>query len=248
MFSFFGNKKIRIAESGLLHGFWDVHSHLLPGVDDGCCSLEESITVLRALRNLGFSGGFCTPHVMTEMPDNTPDSLSSRFAGFKEAVEAEMDFRLCLAAEYLVDENFRRQMGKEYLLSYDGSHVLIEISFNQIPLGFYSAVFGLCSSGYTPVLAHPERYCHIFKTDEEYRALKRKGCLFQMNLLSLSGHYGQSVQKRCQQLLSEGMYDFMGTDTHRLRHVELIGSMELNENRIDALRRLKDNNRVLFKE
>ncbi len=199
----------------------DIHSHLLPGIDDGSPSVEMSERLFSEMKKIGFSDFICTPHIMTSIWDNTPDSISSA----QKDIQASENFQLLNinirhAAEYMMDSSFSQKVKAKELLCLKDNYVLVEMSYTNPPIQLFDIVFELQCAGYKPVLAHPERYNFFHKNMEAYEKLRNAGCLFQMNLLSTVGYYSTSVAECADKLLKKGFIDFCGSDVHHLKHTE----------------------------
>ena len=229
-------KRPTLEESGFFQGFTDWHSHILPGVDDGVQTLEESLRVLEEYERLGVREVWLTPHIMEDIP-NTTAHLRQRFqelqAAYSQGVpgnpvvethscvssnKAETSSRLTLhlAAENMLDSLFEERLEQNDLLPIgpNGDHLLVETSYFSPPMGMRDILQRVQAKGYHPVLAHPERY--LYMTDHAYRQLKDMGVKFQLNQFSLYGLYGKEAQKRAIALRKMDMYDYVGTDLHRL--------------------------------
>ncbi len=198
----------------------DMHSHLLPGLDDGVPTLEESLEIIRALSELGYRKIITTPHIMSERYPNTAEVIREKVAEVQEAVKkAGIPVQFSAAAEYFMDGHFEELLKNDALLTLDQDRrVLVEMSFLHPPLPLQQYLFEMQTRGYKPVLAHPERYPFYHLKLDEYQALKAAGCEFQVNILSITGHYGPDVQQSAQLLLKHKMVDYLGTDAHRARH------------------------------
>lgn len=204
-------QKQTLAASGVLRGMTDYHSHLLPGVDDGVQTVEESLEILRLYEQLGIREVWFTPHIMEDIP-NTTAGLRSRFEQFQKNYTGNI--RLHLAAEYMLDNLFKERLAHRDLLPIgeEGNHLLVETSYFNPPVDFYSIIKKVKSVGYFPVLAHPERYVYMGEID--YLHLKELEIKFQLNLFSLMGIYGRSVKKRAEWVQKRNFVDFYGTDVH----------------------------------
>ena len=238
MLSLFRKKKYL---ADLLRGFTDIHNHTLPGIDDGAKNLEDSVEILRKYKKLGINQIVCTPHVMNEYYSNTQetihtayDSLNKKIKNIPELTDTTINY----AAEYMMDQHFLEIMNNTKLLTIKENFVLVEMSYFQAPINLNDILFKLQTKGYKPILAHPERYAFLHsKSLEKYKELKDRGCFFQMNLLSLTDHYGYNIQKMGKDLLSNNLIDFLGSDTHRVDHLEKIGAIKLSrkiENQVKA--------------
>ena len=206
----------------------DMHSHLLPGLDDGAETLDHSLDLLRELRALGFRKLILTPHIMGDFFKNTPEGVRAALATLREAaaVAGLGDVTLECAAEYYLDEWLGRKLadGTE-LLTFGGEkkYLLLETSYLNEPLNLLGTIFDLKAAGYRPVLAHPERYVYYYGRFAEIEKLRREyDVLLQINLNSLAGYYSPAARKVAEQLIDGSLVDFVGTDTHHLRHTEAL--------------------------
>ena len=200
-----------------LSGFTDYHSHILFGVDDGVKTLEVSLQVLQRYEELGIAEVWCTPHIMEDIP-NTPAALRTRFAELQAAYQGPI--KLHLSAENMMDHLFEERLEQNDLLPHgpDGNRLLVETSYFTPPMGMTNILRRIKTKGYFPVLAHPERYVYMDKSD--YRTLKGMDILFQLNLSSLAGGYGPDAEKKSHWLLKKGYYNLAGSDLHSLRNTQ----------------------------
>ena len=220
----FGEKGKGVEDFGLLHT--DMHAHWLPGIDDGAESLSESLDMIRQMVALGYRRLIATPHVMTDLFDNTPETIQGTLEQVRMAAEAEgLDIQLDAAAEYLLDEGFPDRLRADRLLTLPGNHLLVEFSFVSPPANQDALFFDIQTKGYRPVLAHPERYRYFHKRFADYRVLAERDIRLQVNLLSLTGYYGKEVKQVAEQLLAEGLVSLLGTDAHNARHLAGIREM-----------------------
>lgn len=210
----FGKKAL----SEIWIGATDCHSHILPGVDDGVADMETSLKILAAYEKLQIKEVWCTPHVMEDIP-NTTEDLKSRFAELKAAYHGPV--RLNLAAEYMMDGLFLDRLEQGDLLTHghEGNSLLVETSYYTPPMDLYGILESVKGKGYYPILAHPERYLYMKMSD--YEPLKKKGLRFQLNVASLSGAYGEDAVKKAQKLLKDGAYNYIGSDIHRYRQLQI---------------------------
>lgn len=204
-------KRIPLKDSGIFKGFTDWHCHLLPGVDDGVQTMEETLQVLSLYEQSGVEKVWLTPHIMEDMP-NTTALLRERFAELQAAYTGPIKLRL--ASENMLDNLFEERLGKNELLPLgeDGRHLLVETSYFNPPMGLSNILLRIKTKGYVPVLAHPERYNYMDEND--YLQLKSINVKFQLNLFSLAGAYGTGVRKKAEWLMKKGLYDITGTDIH----------------------------------
>lgn len=212
-------KKYSIASSGILQGFTDWHCHLLPDVDDGVRTMEESLQILSSYEHYGIKEVWLTPHIMEDMPNST-SFLRSRYAELKTAYKGPII--LHLASENMLDSLFeeRLQQGDLLPLGKEGKHLLVETSYFNPPYGLQDILQRIMSRGFFPVLAHPERY--IYMGQKDYELLKQQNVAFQLNLPSLVGAYGEDAKRKAKWLLDNGYYQYSGTDTHRSSSWEVI--------------------------
>lgn len=211
MFGF--RKRQTLAQSGFFRGFVDWHCHILPGVDDGVQTMDEALHILAAYERLGIREVWLTPHIMEDIPNPTA-RLRERFAELLAAYKGNVV--LNLAAENMLDKLFeeRLEQGDLLPLDKDGRHLLVETSYFNPPMGLDDILRRIQAKGYYPLLAHPERY--IYMEENDYARLKSMHIKFQLNLFSLMDLYGKEVRKRAKELQSKGMYDYIGTDLHRI--------------------------------
>lgn len=198
----------------------DFHSHLLPGIDDGAKSVEETIDLISDLQKMGITQIITTPHVMKNVWDNTRKNIEGKHAQTAQILKNKgIELPFHAAAEYLMDGNFTELFQSEPLLTLKDNYVLVEMSYINPPIQLYDIIFDLQVAGYKPVLAHPERYLFYHSNFSEYQKLKHAGCLLQLNLLSVVGYYGTPVAEAARQLLKKGMIDFAGSDVHHQNHL-----------------------------
>ena len=229
---FFKKKEIPLNEF-FPKGFVDIHSHLLPGIDDGAQDLETSIALIQKMSSYGIKNFITTPHILGDLYPNTPKIIKSKLKEVKDELLKRniTDITIDAAAEYMMDEQFSAIIEKdEEILTLKDNLVLVEMSYFSPPINLYDTLFQLQLKGYKPVLAHPERYNSYHTNFQNYYKLKRAGCLFQLNLLSLTEQYGKYVQKTAEKLLKENMYDFVGTDTHHQNHLQLLEKVGTKKN------------------
>ncbi|MBG6109843.1 tyrosine-protein phosphatase YwqE [Flavobacterium sp. CG_9.10] len=218
MFTLFKSKPV--LKDLIPEGHIDIHSHLLPGIDDGARNFEDTLRLTQALQGFGVSQFITTPHIIQYVWDNTHEQILSKKA--TTALELEKNnitVPFSAAAEYLMDDQFVQLFQSHELLTLKDNYVLVEMSYINAPIQLYSILFDLQVAGYIPVLAHPERYLFYHNNFNEYVKLKRAGCLFQLNLLSVVGYYGAEITKISEQLLAKGMYNYVGSDVHHDKHI-----------------------------
>ncbi len=204
----------------------DMHSHLLPGIDDGLKEVEQSVEFIKQLQLLGYRKLICTPHIFSDLYPNTPQTILPKLNLVRNALAvAEINVEIEAAAEYMIDHEFGQLLAvtkKEHLLTISGKYILVEMSYLSPSPNVEQIIFELRMLGLTPILAHPERYNYYHDKFEQYERFKELGCVLQVNLLSLSGGYGPSVQKAAEKLFKTGLVDMLGTDMHHERHLEML--------------------------
>lgn len=215
----------------------DIHSHILPGIDDGCENLKESVELLKRLENLGLKKFFFTPHIMSEIYPNTMETISNKYEQLKTVKEAA-HLMSGFAAEYMVDTSFDKMLNNEpeKILALPGNYVLLELSYLEESKLIEKAVFDLKIKGFFPILAHPERYLYYHKNPQKIQRLKEIGCLLQLNLLSIFSYYGKNESRMANFLIEKGWINLLGTDSHHTRHVK---ALELGLQRRDILNQFK---------
>jgi protein-tyrosine phosphatase len=219
MFSFFKTKTI--LKDLIPDNHIDIHSHLLPGIDDGAKNSEDSHFLISELQKMGISDFITTPHIFRGFYDNTFDGIKkTETETISELKKIGIHAPLRAAAEYLMDDHFISLVQKNEILTLKDNYVLVEMSYLNAPINLYDILFDLQVAGYKPVLAHPERYSFYHKNFNEYIKLKNAGCLFQLNLLSTVGYYGPDVAECAKKLLEKGLIDYVGTDTHHKKHID----------------------------
>lgn len=204
----------------------DMHSHLLPGIDDGSPDMETSLRLIRGMAALGYRKLITTPHVMWDMYKNTSDIILTQLELVRKEIEiAAIDIEFNAAAEYFLDDYAAGLIRKnEPLLPISGNMVLVEFSLAHPSFSLKEILFEMVMQGYQPVIAHPERYIYLEHNKEFYQELRDIGCLFQLNLLSLAGYYGKSVYELAMYLVKNDYYDLLGSDLHHSRHLEALSN------------------------
>lgn len=202
----------------------DMHSHLLSGIDDGSPDIKTSIQLVKGMMELGYSKLITTPHIMWDMYKNTREIILEKLELLRKAVKEEgINVEINAAAEYFLDDYVHGLIkNNEPLLPVSGNMVLVEFSMAFPSHSLKDILFDMQMQGYQPIIAHPERYIYLEKNKEFYEELKDIGCLFQLNVLSLTTYYGRSVQELAQYLIKKEYYDLIGTDLHHYRHLDAL--------------------------
>jgi protein-tyrosine phosphatase len=201
----------------------DVHSHFIPGIDDGPETLAQCVELVGAMYQLGYRKLITTPHIMSDFYRNTPEIILSGLDKLREAADkAGITIELEAAAEYYCDHAFEQIIGKSKLLTFSGNKVLMELSYMNPSDNFDTVTFKLQTEGYIPVLAHPERYPYWYHNMDQYVSIKEKGVLMQVNIGSLAGHYGSGPKRIAERMIENNLVDILGSDVHKMSHIALI--------------------------
>lgn len=233
------SKKKSLKDTGVFEGFTDWHSHILPGVDDGIQTMENSLEVLAEYERLGFRKVWLTPHIMEDYP-NTTEDLKLRFEELKSAWKGNVE--LALASENMLDNLFEERLkNNDFLpIGEEGRHLLVETSYYTPPYAMDEMMEAARKNGYFLILAHPERYRYM--EEKDYRKLKEEGVFFQSNILSLMGAYGESAKKNAEWLLDKNMIDMFGSDVHKLGHIKAnIEVKSVKPGHIEAIKKVLAN-------
>ena len=202
----------------------DMHSHLLPGIDDGATDVQNSIELINGLEDLGFEKFITTPHILQGMYNNDASTIDAASAILRNELQLQgKEISIHAAAEYYMDDYFDSITEQDLpLLTLKDKMVLVEFSFIAPPVNYKELLFRLQISGHQPVLAHPERYQYLANNKKIFDELKDSGCLFQLNILSLAGYYGRPAMDLARYLISKNYVDLMGTDLHHVRHLHAL--------------------------
>lgn len=221
MFSIF--KNTYLLKDLIPDNYIDIHNHLLPGIDDGSKTVEQTNTLITRMKELNISGAIATPHTFYGLWDNTASSIQKTFAITTTNNTNASSFLKGYSSEYLLDATLIDRINKEKLLCLVDNYILVELPLFSNPINLYEMLFELKIKDYKIIIAHPERYLYFHNNLEKFSKLKKSGVYFQLNLLSLYGFYGKEIKRMAERLLENDMYDFTGTDVHRESHVnELI--------------------------
>ncbi|MFL5766142.1 MAG: tyrosine-protein phosphatase [Bacteroidia bacterium] len=201
----------------------DIHSHFIPGIDDGAKTIDDSIQMIAALHDMGYKKVITSPHTMSDYYRNTSETILSGAQAVRDELKARsIPVEFSAASEYYLDFDFERKIEEEQLLTFGNKYVLFEISYMNPPDNLYHVIFNMQLKGYKPVLAHPERYNFWHKEFDKYEAFIDKGVLLQMNINSLTGYYSLGTKKIAEQLIDKNMISFLGTDCHHIGHINLM--------------------------
>ena len=223
-------------------GFVDIHSHILPGIDDGAKNVEESLKLISEMKKFGYKKIIGTPHTYPGLFNNTNQSIKKSFILLNNISDGVIKFNY--ASEYLIHENLIEKIKKNLILCLNENYVLVEMSFIGKPINLNELIFQIISRGYIPVLAHPERYKFLYGNFKEYHNLKKMGCKFQINMFSLIGYYGNDVVITSKKLIQNNMIDFIASDIHRIEQLDLFNKKILIG--YDSLERIFNNTITTF--
>jgi len=220
----FSAKKIIPTYPGFSWLSQDIHSHILPGIDDGSPDIETSLQLLRSLSDAGINKFICTPHIIGDMYRNTPQTINAALSKLKKAVyQSGLEVEISAAAEYMLDDHFMELLRKqEPLMLLTKNYILTELSYATPPSKLEDISFEININNYQALMAHPERYPYYHRNYEAYSRLKELGFLLQVNLLSLTGYYGKTVAKAAKYILENNLADFVGTDLHHFNHLNVL--------------------------
>lgn len=207
----------------------DMHSHYIPGIDDGAQNMEDSIAMIQRMQQMGYKRVVTTPHIKVDHYPNTSAIIQNGLAELKLALaERGIDMPVHAAAEYYIDDYFLQLLESEPLLPIWKNEVLVEISFMFEPIQLNEIIYRITTSGYQPIMAHPERYMYYHDNFDKYEELKNRGCYLQLNINSLTGYYGKPVKQVAEKLFDRGMYDYIGSDMHNTKHTDVVQSIMNN--------------------
>lgn len=205
----------------------DMHSHLIPGVDDGAKDVADSVHLISGLKDLGFSDLITTPHTLQDIHPNTQETLTAGFSLLTGKLPIGINLRV--SSEYYLDEQFGEQRKNNALLPLPGNRLLVEFSQISRPHDLEQQIFEISLQGYQIILAHPERYLFFHKQFDYFTRLKEMGVELQVNALSLTEHYGKHIKVIAEKLIEKDMIDFMGTDLHHVKHLEALKQVPLSK-------------------
>jgi len=201
----------------------DIHSHFIPGIDDGSKTIEESVEMITEMYNLGYKKVITSPHIMGDFYRNTPEIILSGLENVRAALkQANIPIVVEAAAEYYLDFDLERKLDEGELLTFGNKNLLFEVSYMNAPENLLHFIFKLQTMGYIPVLAHPERYNFWHNDFAKYQDLVEKGVKLQLNINSLTGYYSLATKKIAEQLIDNNMISYLGTDCHHMGHINLI--------------------------
>jgi len=228
MFSFFRKRNVLVNVPGSLPFALDIHSHILPGIDDGSPDIATSLQLIQGLYDLGIRRSVATPHIIGDLYRNTPQTISDALEKTRGACsKAGINIELSAAAEYMLDDYFMELLQKkEPLLTLHKNIILTEISYSSTPENLAEITAGIIEKGYLPIMAHPERYHYYQQNFDKYYQLAEMGFVLQVNVLSLTGYYGKRAQKAAKFILEKDLAKLVGTDLHHQQHLDALNNEE----------------------
>ena len=247
MLSFLKAKKSLLS---VLQGGIDIHNHLLPGIDDGAETLADTLALISAYNRNNITQIIATPHIMSGHYPNTKRSITEALKKTKKLLKENglNHIKITAAAEYMIDDYFEELLERDELLTLKENYVLIELSYYSPPINLYDLIYKLILKGYTPILAHPERYTFYHQDHESYKKLKELGCLFQLNLLSLTPYYGSEIMKTAKLLLKNGYIDFVASDIHNQNQLKTLKDCTICGNMQSLLKKCSLRTNELFSQ
>lgn len=232
IFNFFKSKPT--LKELIPNGFVDIHSHILPGIDDGAKNIKESLKLISEMKKMGFSKIIGTPHTYPGLYDNTTNSIEEAFN--KVENRRIKDVKLEYASEYMIENTLIEKAQNKNLLCLKDKYILVEFNFLNVKNNYKEVLFNIQLNEYRPIIAHPERYLYWYDDIEKLADLKRIGCKLQLNILSTTGYYGKRVLKMANKLIKKNMIDYVGSDFHSLNHI-----IETNKKiKIDDVKKLEE--------
>lgn len=234
MFNFFNSKKFLV---DYLDGFVDIHNHILPGIDDGAKTVQESIALIKAFSEFGVTHFIATPHIISNYYPNDRNTITSSLNLLKNALLSEnlKHISIAASAEHMIDDKFEALLENQGVMPMKSTHLLVEMSYLQPPINFEEAIIKTAEKRFFPILAHPERYGFLHHRTRKYSEYKEHGILFQLNLLSLGEYYGKEVPKITAELLEEGLIDFVGSDVHNMAQLNSLKDLTVSRKTVEKL-------------
>ncbi len=234
MFTFFSKKKYL---TDYLEGLVDMHNHILPGIDDGAKTVEDSIALIKGFGEFGVTHFVCTPHIMDNYYPNDPKTINASLEMIKNGLKMNglEHVKIEAAAEHMIDANFELLLERNDVMPLKKQYLLVEMSYLQPSINFDEAIQKIAEHRFFPILAHPERYVYLKEGSSKYKKYKEKGILFQLNLLSLGTYYGKEVQHKALRLIEKGLIDYIASDIHNLNQLQNLKEIKIDSKLEKAL-------------
>lgn len=230
----------------LPENYIDIHNHLLPGIDDGAKTIQETTELISAMKELNIHKSIATPHTFNSKWNNTSEIIKTAFEDATKD-KANKEFLKNYASEYMLDSFLIAKVKQEELLCIYDNFLLLEFPLLSSPLNLYEMLFEIKIKNYKIILAHPERYLYLHNSIAKYEKLKQFGIFFQLNLLSLTGYYGRIIQKKAIELLEYDLYDFTGSDIHSKTEINQFKTVKLQITNKKKMEHLLHNNSIFLK-
>jgi len=204
----------------------DIHSHIIPSIDDGAKDIEESIKLLKELETIGYKKVITTPHIMSDAYKNSATNIYEGLRILQDKMAQEdISLELDVGAEYYLDDGFYDRLKDEHVMSINQKYLLFETSYMSKPMLLEDMIYAISTAGHIPLMAHPERYRYIKNPIEEYKRFKDLGVMFQVNINSFGGYYGQDAKNKALFLSDAGMIDFLGSDVHHIKQLKMLNDV-----------------------
>jgi len=213
----------------------DLHSHLLPGIDDGAQDMDDTVDLLTGLKELGYRKVITTPHNQADFFENPKDKILAKLNEVRNHIaRIGLDIEIEAASEYYLDYKFRDRIKNKDLLTFGDNYVLFELSPTLKPMNFETLIFEMQMAGYRPVLAHPERYGYFYGKGQ-YEELTDKGVMLQVNISSLSPFVANPVRKAAETIIKDELVTFAGSDTHSIQNLHILKNQLSNPTLINLV-------------
>lgn len=218
--------------------FIDLHSHILPGLDDGATCVEDTIMLASAMKSWGFERVTCTPHINKKWR-NTPETIGRAFEMTQEELDKKgVSLEITMSAEYrLVPQTWPEVLEKNWLMPIEDKFILMELPiFDPEDIGDLKPVEEfkkVVSLGLIPLLPHPERYFYL--SEKELMSYLEAGARIQSNYGSFAGLYGEEAKARALDLQTKGLISYYGTDMHNAHYVKVMGDWFAQGNNLQDL-------------
>jgi len=223
IFSFFKKKKLKKEDTTFISLKVDIHSHIIPAIDDGAKNIEDSIQLIKGLQDIGYQKIITTPHIMSDAYKNSASNIYEGLELLQQRLKEEnVVLDVDVGAEYYLDDGFYDKLKDSKVMSINDKYLLFETSYLTKPIQLEDMIFAISSAGYIPLMAHPERYRYIKDYKSEYMRFKDLGVMFQCNINSFGGYYGVDAKNKVLFLSQNGMIDFLGSDLHHIKQIEFL--------------------------
>ena len=195
----------------------DFHTHILPNVDDGSKSVEETFNLIKEAESVGFDSIISTSHYIENYYESPVDERQEWINALSGALKKEsINVKLYLGNEVYFSENIIKLLNENKIAKINNSkYMLFEFAINVKPINVYDVIYEMLQNKITPILAHPERYRFVQQDPSLIYELIENGVLMQANYASIIGWYGQKAEILSKKFLESNMISFLGSDVHR---------------------------------